>query len=156
MLTSNSLRVCIQELLQSGSPLCSVVMNVRSSTHDQSSRIKYWTLNSRNVNSVFAVNGWFIQSRSQLSVWIHLEPIGWCSHKCYCQPTVASFLGTRPAFAACSIEKPGEPGILIFSCEHDAVDKWHNNSEQKSHKFCILFDQLQVQRLVHMTAAPTS
>ena len=150
MLTSNSLRVCVQELLQSGSPLCSVVMNVRSSTHDQSSRIKYWTLNSRNVNSVFAVNGWFIQSRSQLSVRIHLEPIGWCSLKCYCQPTVASFLGTHPAFAACNIEMPGEP--RIFS--HDVIDKWHNNSEQKSHKFCILFDLLHVQHLVHMTAVP--
>ena len=42
----------------------SVVMNVRSSTRDRSSHIDYWTLNSCNVNSVFAVNGWFIQSRS--------------------------------------------------------------------------------------------
>ena len=154
MLTSNSLRVCVQELLQSGSPLCSVVMNVRSSTHDQSSRIKYWTLNSRNVNSVFAVNGWFIQSRSQLSVRIHLEPIGWCSLKCYCQPTVASFLGTRPAFAACSIEMPGEPGIF----SHVSM-MWLTNGiiiENKKSKFCILFDQLQVPHLVHMTAAPAS
>ena len=29
-------------------------------------RIHYWTLNTRNVNSMFAVNGWFIQSRSQI------------------------------------------------------------------------------------------
>ena len=40
--------------LHSGSPTHSVVLCIRSSTCDRSSRIDYWTLNSRNVNSMFA------------------------------------------------------------------------------------------------------
>ena len=53
-------------MLYSGSRTHSVVMHVRSSARDWSSCIDYWTWNSHNVNSVFAVNRWFIQSRSQM------------------------------------------------------------------------------------------
>ena len=53
--------------LQSGSPTRSVVTSVRSSARDRSSRIDYWTLNSRNVNSMFAASGWFMRRRSHLS-----------------------------------------------------------------------------------------
>ena len=54
--------------LHSGSPTHSVVMHVRSSARDRSSRIDYWTLNSRNVNSMFDANGRFFPSRSQIIV----------------------------------------------------------------------------------------
>ena len=54
--------------LYSGSPTHSVVMHVRSSAHDRSLPIDYWTLNSRNVNSMFAASGRFFHSRS------HLQP----------------------------------------------------------------------------------
>ena len=50
--------------LHGGSPTHSVVMHVRSSTRDRSLCIDYWTLNSRNVNSMFAASGWFFHSRS--------------------------------------------------------------------------------------------
>jgi len=56
-------------MLQSRSPTHSVVMNARSSARDRSSRIDYWTLNSRNVNSMFAASGWFMRRRSQLCVF---------------------------------------------------------------------------------------
>ena len=60
---------------RSGSPTLSVVMNVRSNARDQSSRIDYWTLNSRNINSMFAVNGWFIQ---RLVTYMYsLKGLGW-------------------------------------------------------------------------------
>ena len=42
-------------VLHSGSSTHSVAMQVRSSACDWSSRIDYWTLNSHNVNSMFAV-----------------------------------------------------------------------------------------------------
>ena len=54
-------------MLQSGSPTRSVVMNVWSSARDRSTRIEYWTLNSRNVNSMFAASGWFMLRRSHLN-----------------------------------------------------------------------------------------
>jgi len=47
-------------MLQSRSLTRSVVMNVRSCARDRSSRIDYWTLNSCNVNSMFAASGWFM------------------------------------------------------------------------------------------------
>ena len=50
-------------MLQSGSPTRSVV---RSSTRDRHSRIDYWTLNSRNVNSMFAASGWLMRRRSHI------------------------------------------------------------------------------------------
>ena len=53
-------------MLHSGSPTHSVVMHVRSSTRDRSSRIDYWTLNSRNVSSMFAASGQFFHSRSHI------------------------------------------------------------------------------------------
>ena len=53
--------------LDGGSPTHSVTMHIRSSPHDWSSRTGYWTLNSHNVNSTFAVNGWIMQSWSQLA-----------------------------------------------------------------------------------------
>ena len=52
--------------LHSGSPTHSVVTHVRSSTRDRSSRIDYWTLNSRNVNTMFAASGQFFHSRSHM------------------------------------------------------------------------------------------
>ena len=52
--------------LHSGSPTHSVVTSVRSSAHNRSSRIDYWTLNSRNVNSVFAASGRFMRRRSHI------------------------------------------------------------------------------------------
>jgi len=52
--------------LHSGSPTHSVVTRVRSSARDRSSRIDYWTLNSRNVNSMFAASGWFFHSGSHI------------------------------------------------------------------------------------------
>ena len=52
--------------LHSGSPTHLVVTHVRSSTHDWSSRIDYWTLNSRNVNTMFAASGQFFHSRSHM------------------------------------------------------------------------------------------
>ena len=54
--------------LHSGSPTHSVVMHVRSSARDRSSRIDYWTMNSRNVNSMFAASSRFFHSRSHI-VW---------------------------------------------------------------------------------------
>ena len=51
-------------MLHSGSPTHSVVMHVRSSALDRSLRIEYWTLNSRNVNSMFAMSGRFFHSPS--------------------------------------------------------------------------------------------
>ena len=52
--------------LHSGSPTHSVVMHVRSSGRDRSSRIDYWTLNSRNVNSMFVASGRFFHSGSHM------------------------------------------------------------------------------------------
>ena len=52
--------------LHSRSPTHSVVTNIRSSARDWSLRIDYWTLNSRNVNSIFAASGRFFHSRSQM------------------------------------------------------------------------------------------
>ena len=46
----------------------SVVMNVWSSACDRSSHIDYWTLNSHNVNSMFAASGWFIGRRSHIEL----------------------------------------------------------------------------------------
>ena len=50
--------------LHSGSLTRSVVMRFRSSARDWRSRIDYWTLNSRNVNSMFAAYARFMLSRS--------------------------------------------------------------------------------------------
>ena len=55
--------------LHSGSLTRSGVMNFGSSARDRSSRIDYWTLNSRNVNSMFAANARFMLSRSQMSTF---------------------------------------------------------------------------------------
>ena len=49
-------------MLHTKSPMHSVVTHVRSNAHDHTSCMEHWTLNSRNVNSTFAVNGWFILS----------------------------------------------------------------------------------------------
>ena len=54
--------------LHSGSRTHSVVMHVRSSARDRSSRIDHWTSNSRNVNSMFDARGRFFPSRSQTIV----------------------------------------------------------------------------------------
>jgi len=67
--------------LHSRNPTHSVVMRVRSSTCDRSSRSDYWTFNSHNVNSMFAASGRFFHYRSHISnarsppfseVWSHL------------------------------------------------------------------------------------
>ena len=47
-------------MLHSRSSMHSVVMHFRSSACNRSLRTDYWTLNSHNINSVFAVNGWFM------------------------------------------------------------------------------------------------
>ena len=52
--------------LHSGSLTRSVFMHFRSSARDRGSRIDYWTLNSRNVNSMFAAYARFMLSRSHI------------------------------------------------------------------------------------------
>ena len=54
--------------LHSGSTTHPVVMHVRSSACDRSSHIDYWTLNSRNVNSMFAASGRFFHSQSHIVI----------------------------------------------------------------------------------------
>ena len=68
----------------SGSPTHLVVMHVRSSARDRSSRIDYWTLNSRNVNSTFAASGRFSHSRSHLFTINKLMPERVCTCACAC------------------------------------------------------------------------
>ena len=53
--------------LRTGSPTRSVVTRVRSSASDQYSLRSHWTLNPRNVNSMFAVNGWFMLRGSHIA-----------------------------------------------------------------------------------------
>jgi len=59
--------------LQSGSPTHSVVTRVRSSARDRSLRIDYWTLNSHNINSMFAASGRFFHSGSHLYNFGYLD-----------------------------------------------------------------------------------
>ena len=53
--------------LHSGSLTCLVVMHFRSSTRNRSLCIDYWTLNSHNIYSMFAVYARFMLSRSHIS-----------------------------------------------------------------------------------------
>ena len=57
-------------------------------------------------------------------------------------------------FVACNTEKRGEPGIC-FLTENDVIDKIDGkNFQNENVKFCTLFNQLHVQRLVCMTVTP--
>ena len=101
--------------LQSGSPTRLVVMNVRSSARDRSSRLDYWTLNSRNINSMFAESGWFMWRRSQISTFAYLctwlMGIPAAIHKCSAQ------VHTIPCLTSDGLAWPITPVIVVLQTQ---------------------------------------